>query len=89
MGVRSGQLAVGTAAVQIPATCAMPFRLQIKNLDNADNVFLGNGDVSVTTGMRLAKEERLELSLAPLDTVSVVSTKAGHQIAYIVFTQAC
>jgi len=89
MAVRSGQLTVGTAATEIPATCVMPFRLEIKNLDQTDDVYVGNGDVSTTTGMRLAKEERLEFFLAPLDTVSVVATKAGHQIAYILFTQAC
>jgi 2-keto-3-deoxy-6-phosphogluconate aldolase len=89
MGVRSGQITVGTTAVEIPATCSMPFRMQIKNMDASDNIFIGNGEVSTTTGMRLAKEERLELVLAPLDRVSLVSTKPGHQIAYIIFTQAC
>ena len=88
MAIRSGQIDVGTTATEIPATCKQPFRLQVKNLDNTDSVFVGNGDVTAETGMRLAKEERIEFFLAPFDKLSVVSTKAGHKVAFILFSQA-
>ena len=87
MAISSGQIEVGTTAVEIPATCKQPFRLQVKNLDSTDNVFVGNGDVTAETGMRLAKEERIEFFLAPFDKLSVVSTKAGHKVAFILFSQ--
>lgn len=87
MPVRSGRVSVGTTATPIPVTSTMPFRLEIKNLDNTDDVYIGNGDVTVNNGLLLAKEERMELTLAPLDTINAVSTKLGHQIAYIIFTQ--
>ena len=89
MAIRSGQLAVGTTAVEIAETCVMPWRLEIKNLDNDDNLFVGGAGVTTSTGMRVAKLERISLQLAPLDKVSLVSTKAGHNVAYIVFTQSC
>jgi len=87
MPVRSGRISVGTTATPIPITSTMPFRLEIKNLDNTDEVYIGNGDVTTSNGLLLAKEERLELSLAPLDIVNLVSTKVGHQVAYIILTQ--
>ena len=87
MAVKSGQMAVGTTASEIPVTCKQPFRIQVKNLDNTDSVFIGNGDVTAETGMRLAKEERIEFFLAPFDKLSVVSTKAGHKVAFVLFSQ--
>jgi len=89
MPVVSGQVTVGTTAVEIPATCIMPFRLEIKNMDNTDDLFIGNGDVSTTTGIPLAKLERMRLELGPLDTVSVVSSKGTHTVGFIKFSQAC
>ena len=85
--VKSGQIAVNTTATEIPVTCKQPFRIQVKNLDNTDSVFIGNGDVTASTGMRLAKEERIEFFLAPFDKLSVVSTKTGHNVAFILFSQ--
>ena len=89
MAIKSGQISVGTARVIIPETCIMPWKLQIKNMDSTDDVFIGNGDVTTSTGLRLAKEERLVLELAPLDRVYLVSAKEGHTMGYMVFTQAC
>jgi hypothetical protein len=84
MAVKSGQINVGTTPTIIPATSNQPYRLQIKNLDNTDALFLGNGDVSVSSGMRLDKEERIELTLGPLDRVHLISAKATHAVAYVI-----
>lgn len=89
MSITSGTLAVGTAAVSIPVTCVMPWRLEVKNNDNTDAVYIGDENVTTTNGMPLAKEERVELTLAPLDRLYVVATKAGHSISFIRFSQSC
>lgn len=89
MAIRSGQIIATTTRRDIPETCVMPWRLEIKNMDNTDDIFIGNGEVTTSTGLRLGKEERLTLELAPLDRVYVISAKNAHQIGYIVFTQAC
>jgi len=89
MPIKSGQVTVGTVPVLLPVQCVQPFRLQIKNMDNSDDLFIGNGDVSTTTGMPLAKLERLEMSLSPRDEVYVVSSKGTHAVAFVQFTQAC
>jgi hypothetical protein len=85
--VKSGQIAVGTTATEIPVTCKQPFRVQVKNLDNTDEIFIGDMSVTTTTGIRLDKEERIEFFLAPFDKLFVVSTKAGHNVAFILFSQ--
>lgn len=89
MAVRSGQLVVGTTAVVLPETCVMPWRLEIKNMDNSDDLFIGEEGVTTSNGLRLAKLERVTLTLAPLDRIYLVSAKAGHNVGYLVFTQAC
>jgi hypothetical protein len=85
--VKSGQIAVGTTATEIPVTCKQPFRIQVKNLDNTDEVFIGDMSVTTTTGIRLDKEERIEFFLAPFDKLFVVSSKAGHNVGFILFSQ--
>ena len=89
MAIESGQLVVGTTRVKVPVTCVMPWRLEIKNADNSNDLFIGNSDLTTSTGMRLGKLERISLSLAPGDFVYLVSAKAGHNVAYVQFSQAC
>ena len=89
MPVKSGQLVVGTTRVEVPVTCIMPWSIEIKNADNSDDLFIGNGDVTTSTGMRLAKLERISLTLAPGDRIYLVSAKPGHNASFLVFTQGC
>jgi len=87
MPITSGQVAVGTVATEIPETCTMPFRLEIYNDDNTDEVYLGGPGVTTATGMRVNKLEQLHVRLAPLDKVYAVSSKTGHTVSYIAFRQ--
>jgi len=89
MPIDAGTVTVGTAAVEIPVTCVMPFTLEIKNNDNTDDVFIGPSDVTTSNGLRLAKDERVEIGLSPLDRVYAVSTKSGHTVSYLKFSKAC
>ena len=89
MTLEAGQITVGTAATIIPETCIMPWRLEIHNDDNTDDLYVGGVSVTTSTGMRVNKLERLSLELAPLDYVYVVSSKSGHNVSYIKFTRAC
>lgn len=89
MPLTSGVVTVGTAATEVPVTCVMPFTLELKNNDNTDAVYIGGPAVTTTNGLRLLKEERVELSLAPLDRVYLVSTKTGHSVSYLRLSQSC
>lgn len=87
MSVNSGKVTVGTAATEIPFTHHQPWTIEIKNDDNTDAVFLGGSAVTTTTGMRLAKEERVELRVSPLDSIWAVSSKSGHSVSYLAVTK--
>jgi hypothetical protein len=65
MPTTSGQMVVGTERVAIPVSSVMPWRIEIKNVDNSDDLFIGNGEVTTSSGMRLAKLERLSIAVGP------------------------
>lgn len=88
MSLLSGQIAVGTAATEIPVTANQPWTIEIKNDDNTDAVYVGGLAVTTSNGLRLLKEERIELSMNPLDRVYVVSTKTGHSVSYLRISKA-
>lgn len=81
--ISSGVNTVGTAATMIDATAPMPFRLMIHNNDNSDAVYLGGAGVTTTTGMVLAKLERIEFVMYPGEVMYAVSGKAGHAISWL------
>ena len=87
MAVFSGRVTVGTTRVQIPVASNMPFKVQLKNDDNTDAVFIGNGEVTTTTGLRLAKEGQLSFEMTPGDQLFAVSSKEGHTISFLLFTR--
>lgn len=83
MSISSGQTSVGTAAMLIDSSEAMPFKLMVHNNDNTDNVYLGNSDVTTGNGLTLAKSERVEFTLYPGERLFAVSTKSGHVISWL------
>lgn len=88
MPISNGVVTVGTTATEIPVTHFQPWTIDIRNNDNTDAVYLGGPGVTTANGMPLAKEQFLQLRLAPLDRVYAVSTKTGHSLAYVRHTQA-
>jgi len=89
MPISSGKVTVGTAAVEIPETCVMPFSLQVHNNDNSDAVYVGGPDVTVATGYQLNKLESIRFDLSPLDRLYAISSKSGHNLSYVAFRKSC
>ena len=83
MAITTGQMTVGTVASQIDGTSANNFKLHIHNLDNTDTLFIGDETVTVTTGLGIPKLDSIELECYPLESVWVVSSKAGHIVSYL------
>lgn len=83
MALTTGQVTVGTTAVQIDGTSNSSFRMHIHNMDNSATLFIGGPDVTASNGLGLPKLDSIELQLYPLDAVWVVSTQDGHQISYL------
>lgn len=85
--ISSGQVIVGTAPTLIDGLEVNPFRLHIHNHDNTDAIYLGASNVTTTTGLKLVKEDSIELIINPLEALYAVSTKAGHVISYLKQTE--
>lgn len=83
MAVSSGQLTVGTVATIVDGTYNSNFRLVVHNNDNTDAVYLGGPDVTVSNGLALQKEQTIQLQMNPLESIYVVSGKAGHTVSYL------
>ena len=81
--ISSAQLTVGTASTLIDGLEVNPFRLHIHNHDNTDAIYLGASNVTTTTGLKLVKEDSIELILNPLEALYAISTKGGHVISYL------
>lgn len=88
MSLLSGQITVGTSATEIPVTSHQPWTIEIKNDDNTDAVYVGGPAVTTSNGLRLAKQERIELSMNPGDRIYLVSTQTGHSVSYLKISKA-
>jgi hypothetical protein len=79
----TGQTTVGTVAVQLDGTSNSNWQIHISNDDNTDTLYIGNGDVTSSTGLRLYKLEKIVFNMNPGETLHVISTKAGHSISWM------
>ena len=85
--ISSGQLSVGTAATLIDGLEVNPFRIHIHNHDNTDSIYLGASNVTTSTGLKLLKQDSIELIINPLEALYAVSSQAGHVISYLKQTE--
>lgn len=57
--------------------------MTIHNDDNTDAVYIGGSAVTTANGLVLQKEQTIQFTLAPLEQLYAISTKAGHTISYL------
>lgn len=81
--IQSGIVSVGTVATAIDGVHHNPSRIIISNDDNTDTLFLGGSNVGTANGLHVEKLEKVQLELAPLEQVYVISSKIGHSISYL------
>lgn len=85
--ITNGQTTVGTAATLIDGLEVMPFRIHLHNNDNTDAVYLGGSAVTVANGLKMLKEDSIDLVINPLEALYAVSSKAGHVISWLKQTE--
>ncbi len=83
MTITSGQTSIGTAVTLIDGLEVNPFRLHLHNNDNTTDVFLGGSAVTTSTGLKLIKEDSIELIINPLEALYAVSSKEGHILSWL------
>lgn len=84
MALSSGVTTVGTTATLIDgAAWQNPVVMHIHNNDNTDAVYIGGPNVTINNGLKLLKEDSIEVTLHQANLIYAVSSKAGHQISFI------
>ena len=84
MSLFSGQTSVGTVATLIDGIAWQnPVLLHIHNNDNTETVYLGGPDVSTSNGLRLLKQDSLEITLHQANQIYAVSSQNGHVVSWI------
>jgi hypothetical protein len=87
MAITSGQLTVGTSRTEIDGISTSPSRLHVHNNDNTNDLFLGNGSVTSSNGLRLMKLDSIELIMNPGEALYAVSASGSHQVSWLRQTQ--
>jgi|LakMenEpi03Aug12_release.lakeMendotaPanAssembly.Ray.scaffolds.fasta_scaffold122739_2 hypothetical protein len=84
MTLFSGNTTVGTAATLIDGVAWQnPVVMHIHNNDNTDSVYIGGPDVTTSNGLKLLKEDSIEITLHQANTIYCVSSKSGHTVSWI------
>jgi hypothetical protein len=81
--ITNGVLSVGTAASRIDGRAAGSTLLTIHNNDNTDAIYLGDENVTTVNGLVVAKSERIQMVLHPLEQLYIISTKNGHSVGWL------
>jgi len=82
--ISSGQATVGTAdPVQIDGNSVQWTRLTVHNNDNTKVMYLGGSAVSTTNGLKLLKEETVQIDLAPGEALYAISASGSHVISFL------
>lgn len=83
----AGTTVIGTSPTMIDGLNVNPFRLHLHNNDNTEAVYLGGSAVSTSDGLKLNKEDSIELIINPLEALYAISTKTGHVISWLKQTE--
>ena len=84
MTLFSGTTTVGTAATLIDGVAWQnPVVMHIHDNDNTETVYLGGPDVSTSNGLRLLKQDSLEITLHQANQIYAVSSQSGHVVSWI------
>lgn len=84
MTIKSGVVAITGTATRINGASVNPIRLTIHNNDNTDDLFLGNGTVTVGSGLVVGKLETIQIILNPGETLyGVVSGNTPHSLSWL------
>jgi hypothetical protein len=82
--ITSGQVTVGTATpVLLGGAHAGSSKIHIHNQDNTKVLYLGGSTVTAATGLRLLKEDSIELDLYAGEAVFAISGSGDHTVSWL------
>lgn len=84
MAITTGQVIVTEGpAVQLDTSSVSNFKMMLHNMSNTDNLFVGNQDVTPTTGFEVHSHAYLTLECQPNDAIYVCSDSGTHTLSWM------
>ena len=83
MALTSSQVTVTTSPTLLIAAENNPVLVHLHLHNNTDNVYLGNSDVTTSTGLRLIKQDSFEINLAPGNSLYAIITTSTATVSVI------
>lgn len=84
MAITTGQVTIDSATpVQLDTSSVSNFKMMLHNMSNTDNLYVGNQDVTPTTGFEVHSHVYLTLDCQPNDAVFVCSSNGTHTLSWM------
>jgi len=74
MALTTSQVTVTTNATLLVSIENNPILVHLHLHDNTDNVYIGNSNVTTSTGLRLVKQDSFEIQLSPGSALYAIIT---------------
>lgn len=81
--ITTGQVVCTASPQQIDGTSENPFKLVLHNASSNDSIYIGNSDVTGSTGFDLHSKSTLTLDLPPLSALCVIATNGSPTIHWM------
>ena len=82
MAISSGQLSISTTAVEVSSPHPNASRIQIHNMDNTNDIYIGNGNVTTSNGFRLMKQDSVDLELLPTERIYAITVTGTVTLSF-------
>jgi len=84
MAITTGQVTIDSATpVQLDTSSVSNFKMMLHNMSNTDNLYVGNQDVTPTTGFEVHSHSYLTIDCQPNDAVYICSSNGSHTLAWM------
>ena len=77
MSIITGQTSVGTAVVKIAGNYGDAVTLHMHLSDNTDNVYIGSSSVTTSNGLKLQKQQHVDIDLGQNDAIYALASATG------------
>ena len=83
MAITSGQMVVGTTAVQVDGNSTGWSHMHIKNLDNTNHLYVGGSNLTLANGYHVDKKEFIEFDIPPGESVWLLASAGTIDVAWM------
>jgi hypothetical protein len=81
--ISTGQIVCTSSPQQIDGTSENPFKIVLHNASASDSIYIGNSNVTGSTGFDLHSKSTLTLDLPPLSALYVIATNGSPTINWM------